>query len=139
MNESGSIADRLAIRSLVDAYGDAVLRRDPVAWGETWAEDGYWELAGFEARGRAAIVALWVELIANYPFVVQFYSGAGLQLGETEGTGAWNLLEITQANDGAPATPMVSTYRDRYVKDAAGIWRFAERRWTLRYPLPAAG
>jgi len=36
---TGPFEDRLAIRELVDSYGDAVARNDAQAWGANWAED----------------------------------------------------------------------------------------------------
>ena len=39
---TGPAEDRLAIRELVDSYGDAVYRHDAQAWGANWAEDAVW-------------------------------------------------------------------------------------------------
>ena len=60
---AGATEDRLAIRELLDTYSDAVCRVDAQAWGETWDEDGVWELPDYpelaKVEGRAQIVAMW--------------------------------------------------------------------------------
>lgn len=52
--------DRLAIRELIESYGDAVTQRDANAWGECWAEDSCWrlpDLPGWERiEGKQTIV-----------------------------------------------------------------------------------
>ena len=70
----GPVEDRLAIRELLEAYSDAVCRVDAAAWGALWAEDGVWSLPDYpeigETRGKAAIVAMWVEAMKGYPGIV---------------------------------------------------------------------
>lgn len=71
---TGPSEDRLAIRELLETYADAVTRNDPAAWGETWAEDGEWSLPDYPelgtTRGRAAIVAMWIEAMKAYPGIM---------------------------------------------------------------------
>ncbi|MFN7174902.1 MAG: nuclear transport factor 2 family protein, partial [Thermaurantiacus tibetensis] len=43
---TGELADRLAIRERIEAYNDAVFRRDAEDWAACWAEDAVWEVAG---------------------------------------------------------------------------------------------
>lgn len=68
---SGPLDDRLAIRELIEAYADAVCRRDAAAWSATWAEDAEWsipDVPGFGTpKGRAAIVSIWQEAMAHFP------------------------------------------------------------------------
>ncbi|PEQ14436.1 DUF4440 domain-containing protein [Novosphingobium sp. PC22D] len=74
MTYSGPIEDRIAIRELLETYADAVTRRDPDAWGATWADDGEWSLPDYPelgtTRGREAIVAMWVEAMKSYPGIM---------------------------------------------------------------------
>jgi SnoaL-like domain len=71
---TGPAEDRLAIRELLEAYADAVTRRDSQAWGATWAEDAEWSLPDYPeigtTRGRAAIVAQWIEAMKAYPGIM---------------------------------------------------------------------
>ena len=74
MPYSGAFEDRLAIRELLETYADAVTRRDPDAWGATWAEDGEWSLPDYPdlgtVRGREAIVGMWTEAMKAYPGIM---------------------------------------------------------------------
>lgn len=73
---TGPLADRLAIRELIDAYADAVMVRDADAWAATWAEDAYWSLPEFpdheEFVGRAAIRAGWLMSMQRYASMTDF-------------------------------------------------------------------
>lgn len=68
---TGTVEDRLAIRELLDTYADAVTRCDAQAWGATWADDAEWSLPDYPdigtTKGKAAIVAMWVEAMKHYP------------------------------------------------------------------------
>lgn len=74
MSYTGPFEDRLAIRELIEAYADAVVRCDPVAWAETWSEDGEWSLPDYPeigtTNGRDAIVAMWVEAMKGFPGIL---------------------------------------------------------------------
>jgi ketosteroid isomerase-like protein len=66
----GPAEDRLSIRELLESYADAVTRRDARDWGDCWAEDGEWEMPDYPEfpaqKGRASIVALWIEAISGH-------------------------------------------------------------------------
>ena len=68
---TGPAEDRLAIRELLDIYADAVTRCDANDWGATWAEDAQWSMPDYPefgtTKGKAAIVAMWVEAMKIYP------------------------------------------------------------------------
>ncbi len=63
--EDSTLRDDLEIRRLVATYADSVARGDAKTWGETWAEDGVWELLGSRTEGRAAVVDSR-KMIASY-------------------------------------------------------------------------
>ena len=71
---TGPFEDRLAIRELLEAYADAVTRIDAHDWAATWAEDAEWSLPDYPelgtTRGRAAIKAMWIEAMKNYPGIM---------------------------------------------------------------------
>lgn len=71
---TGPAEDRLAIRELLEAYADAVTRIDADDWAATWAEDAEWSLPDYPdlgtTRGRAAIKAMWIEAMKNYPGIM---------------------------------------------------------------------
>ncbi len=74
MTFTGPMADRLAIRELLDDYCDCVNRNDAAGWSLNWAEDASWSLPDYPAygtiKGRDAIVAAWVAMMAEYPGIV---------------------------------------------------------------------
>ncbi|HZU63937.1 MAG TPA: nuclear transport factor 2 family protein [Novosphingobium sp.] len=71
---TGPVEDRLAIRELLETYADAVTQNNAEAWGGTWAEDAEWSLPDYPeigtTKGRAAIVAMWVEAMKHYPGIM---------------------------------------------------------------------
>lgn len=68
---TGAAEDRLAIRELLDAYADAVTRCDADDWAACWADEAEWALPDYPeigtVRGKAAILAMWVEAMKHYP------------------------------------------------------------------------
>jgi ketosteroid isomerase-like protein len=88
MSFQGDFGDRLALRDLLDTYADAVTRCDAQDWGQCWAEDSEWSLPDFPQlgtiRGKAAIVATWVEAMKHFPGIVfQAWPGAMQVDGDT--------------------------------------------------------
>ncbi len=125
---TGPIEDRLAIRELIDAYADAVNRNDPVAWGETWAEDAVWSLPDYpqwgEKKGRAEIVKTWEDAMSHYPGIVFVASVGSI---EVDGDRAQVRSYTSEVYDQAGATKRDrGTYEDTCVK-RDGRWYFASR------------
>lgn len=126
------IEDDMAIRDLVYRYADAVCRRDEAAWADTWADDGLWCLPGAPAaRGKEAIVALWVGAMAGFPFVAQIVNYGTLQIDGDRASGRWYLTENIKFVDGG-GMHNIGTYQDKYVKTADG-WKFSERHYAILY------
>ncbi|RME64541.1 MAG: nuclear transport factor 2 family protein [Alphaproteobacteria bacterium] len=129
MGFSGPLEDRVAIRELNAAYGDAVSRRDKDDFAATWASDAIWHLPWLDpVEGRDAIVSLWLEQIANYPF--HNYSGMVGQLAVTGARASgrvWTseLVENIMGKSGR----VTGRYDDDYVK-GDGRWYFARRVFT---------
>lgn len=125
----GKAADQLAIRALIDSYTDAVFRRDAQDWGATWAEDAVWTLAGTEVRGREAIVGLWTQAMAGFPFVAFFAQIGHLAIQGDSATGRVYTHEFLELADGSVSRP-VGQYLDVYTRTASG-WKFAERHFSI--------
>ena len=129
---SSKVEDDLAIRDLVYRYADAVCRRDEAAWAATWADDAVWQLPRApRMEGRDAIVALWVQAMAGFPFVVQLVNFGVLDIGENKASGRWYLTENLKFPDGN-GMYNVGCYQDKYVK-RDGRWLFAERHYAVLY------
>jgi uncharacterized protein (TIGR02246 family) len=121
-----------AIRRLLHAYGDAVLARDAQAWGDTWTEDGRWELGpGRIIEGRTAIVEHWQASMANYHHVVQLYLSSTATIDGDVAEGRAHLVELNDPVDGDRRI-LVGWYDDTY-RRSDDRWRFARRALTRLY------
>ena len=129
MPHIGPPEDRLAIRELLDAYGDAVCRHDADAWIANWAPDGLWSIRGNEVRGREAIRAYWVQAMAAYRFISFFSYPGELQV---EGESARVRVQTTEwlTPVAGRARRQHGTYEDRLVK-TEGRWLFAHRSFSV--------
>ena len=125
------VAAELAVRGLVARYADAVTRRDASAWRATWAVDGAWQILGQSARGRAAVAALWEQLMGGFEFVVQLPISGSVRVDGETASGRWTVIEQGKTVGGG-AFHSLGIYDDRYRCDD-GDWRFEERRLHLLY------
>lgn len=94
MTFSGPIEDRVAIRELLEAYADAVTRCDAADWGNLWTDDSVWSLPDYpqypDTRGKAAIVAMWVEAMKAYPGIMfQAWPGSIVVDGDRAEVRSW--------------------------------------------------
>ena len=129
---TGPTDDRLAIRELVDSYGDAVYRNDSQAWGANWAEDAVWNLNLPDlpkVDGRKAIVELWVRAMAEYEWVMMTSKPGEIVVTGDTATGRFYTAEITHLKSGEQQR-IAGRYVDEYVK-RGGRWYFAARTYTM--------
>lgn len=130
MRDAGEIDDLLAIRELVDAYNDAVMRFDGDDWIATWTEDAVWVLPGFgEMQGRDAILQAWQGAMAQFSFVGFFASAGPLHVDGATGTGRWYQQEVLHQKDGLRRV-ITGRYEDEYRK-TDGRWRFRRRHYDI--------
>jgi ketosteroid isomerase-like protein len=127
---TGPAQDRLAIRELVDAYADAVCRRDADAWIRTWAPQGRWLIRGVSIVGHDALRSTWLGAMAAYRSVsFSAYPGAI----HAEGDTARLRVQTTEwlvPLDGRPRLQH-GTYEDELVR-VDGCWLFAQRSFTVQ-------
>jgi uncharacterized protein (TIGR02246 family) len=122
-------ADSLAIHALIAAYGDAVSRRDAVAWGATWADDARWLLMGQTVNGRAAIVALWEAAMAQFDAVSFIAAPGPISVAGDHATARTQTQEVLRTADGQ-IRRVAGIYDDIFVRTARG-WRFAARDFSV--------
>ena len=125
---TGPAEDRLAIRELLEAYADAVCRRDADDWGATWADDAEWSLPDYPeigtTKGKPAIVAMWTEAMKGYPGI-RFQSWLGSI--EVQGDRATMRSYTAEVYDQNGITMRdMGEYEDECVK-VNGTWLFASR------------
>jgi len=128
----GPAEDRLAIRELVDSYGDAVSRYDATAWGANWCEDSVWtlNLPGLdEVVGRTDILALWGKAMAEYEYVYMIASPGEIRISGDRATGRFYTSELTRLKTGEEQR-IVGRYDDEYQK-LAGRWLFKSRNYKM--------
>lgn len=126
---TGPAEDRLMIRELLDAYADAVNRRDADAWGNLWAEDATWSLPDYPEfgtqHGRATIVETWKAAMAHYPGVVFIASVGAIEIIGDRAVSRSYTSEVY--DDAAGVTKRDrGAYEDSLVKQD-GRWLFASR------------
>jgi ketosteroid isomerase-like protein len=125
---AGPVEDRLAIRELLETYGDAVIRRDAAAWGETWMSDAVWEIFGHSVHGRAAIVSFWQQAMTQFPLVVFLTVPRSIEIsGDVARISATTFEGLDTAAGGRAVT--FGAYADEAVRQD-GCWRFSRRAWT---------
>lgn len=130
MSYTGPVEDRLAIRELIEAYADAVTRRDADDWGACWAQDARWEMPDYPEfppqEGRDNIVALWKSAMEQYPGIMfQAWPGAIEIDGDHARVRSWT-AEVYDQGD--------NTVRDRGAYDdecvkVDGCWVFSRRNF----------
>jgi uncharacterized protein (TIGR02246 family) len=129
----GPVEDRLAIRELVAAYGDAVSRNSTEDWAALWAEDAMWclpEIPGMERiEGRDAIVAAWVEAMKGFPFQVNIQTPGDTRVTGDRANGHTYTSELVKDAEGKPAR-WTGHYTDDYVK-RDGRWLFKSRTFRI--------
>ncbi|MDE2466881.1 MAG: nuclear transport factor 2 family protein [Alphaproteobacteria bacterium] len=122
-------SDRRAIRERLEAYADAVFRRDATAWAANWVDDGEWDLAGTKVRGRDQIVAVWNGAMAQFSFVGFFVQLGEVQISGDSATARSYTTEYLTQTDGQRRR-VIGTYEDRLVR-RGDTWLFAGRSYRI--------
>ena len=129
MTTIGSAEDQLAIRSLLEAYGDAVAQNDPKAWGDTWTDDAVWEILDQTITGRDAIVGFWQSLMAGFSFTAFAMSIGRIAIdGDRATLRVYVSEELWDKDD--KLTRIKGRYDDELTRTAEG-WRFSKRAYTI--------
>ena len=136
------VADRLAIRELIDAYAHCADRRDAEGQKALFTEDThfvvYMEGEGTEPtqelNGREALAPVFDDL-NRYEATTHFNGQSTVGLNGDRATGESYCLAHHLFNEGGERRLMVASlrYLDTFVK-TDGVWLFAERKlyvdWT---------
>ncbi|WP_338643590.1 nuclear transport factor 2 family protein [Novosphingobium olei] len=127
---SGDLADRIAIRERIEAYNDAVFRKDAEDWAECWAQDAQWQVGDHAASGREAIRDLWVRLMAGFDAAAMYVNHGALAIEGDHADSRCYMLEMLKGGDGSERL-VSGQYDDTLRRDTDGIWRFTARRYTV--------
>jgi ketosteroid isomerase-like protein len=129
MSFTGPVEDQLALRTLHDAYADAVFRRDAQAWGALWAEDAVWNLGQGDVTGKDKIVPMWIGAMGMFSQVAFFCQPGALEVDGDAASGRVYTQEVLTEQDGT-LRRIVGCYEDTYVR-RDGRWLFSSRRYTI--------
>ena len=136
------VADRLAIRELIDAYAHYADRRDSKGQMALFTEDTAFHVfmdsrlpeATYVLHGRDALAPVFADL-NKYQATTHFNGQSTIDLTGDQATGESYCIAHHLTVDGEKRTLMLASirYLDRFVK-SDGAWLFAERRlmvdWT---------
>ena len=125
----GPMEDRLAIRERIEAYADAVFRRDAEDWIASWAEDGVWSLPGVDVAGRDNIKAAWLHAMSAFPMAAFFASPGAIRVSGNKATARVYAQEILGLVDGG-VRRIVGSYDDELIK-VDGVWLFSRRSYQI--------
>ncbi len=141
MPDDHAIADRFEIEALRGEFTDATMMLDYDRFASLFTVDGAWLMPHIdeELTSRAEIRAGVERLRPLWAFFVQTaHPGTIVVTGDTASGRAY-ISEFGRFTDGR-STLNYAIYHDRYRRTEEG-WRFAERRYEVRYvdDAPLAG
>lgn len=132
----GPFEDRFAIRERIEAYADAVFRRDAESWIANWSEQAVWSLPWIEVSGREQIKQAWVQAMAGFPMAAFFASPGAISVEGERATARVYTQEVLTLSEGG-VRRIVGAYDDDLIK-ADGIWLFSRRAYRVLHDETAA-
>lgn len=129
------MAAESGIRQLYARFIDAVWRKDADAFGDCFAEDGEWKIAGMHMHARAEIGGTIAKLLGGCERVLIIMGIPVLEVGQGTATGRVHITEFAKMGDGSSAMT-IGVYYDRYVEQG-DRWRFQWRHFGLHYRGPS--
>lgn len=126
---AGPVADRLAIRELIESYMAAVIEQDAEKWIANWAEDGVWNLGGGDISGKDRILETWLTIMSPYEHTAMFGHPVFIQAKGDEGQAHWHTNERLRLFSGDEMRA-VGRYKDRYIR-VNGTWKIKRRDYSV--------
>lgn len=123
------------IRQLQARCIDAVWRKDFAAFGDCFAEDAEWRIAGKVLRGRSQCIAFLEQMMPNIDRVLMTMQTPILEVGEGTAIGRTYMTEMTARKGRSPVLP-IGIYYDRFVRQGER-WRYAWHHYQSYYYGPA--
>jgi uncharacterized protein (TIGR02246 family) len=134
MADIQEIADRQAIRELIDRYTLEVTRRNWDGVAACFHEDARWvSSVGHDFQGQRAIKAGISEVVESYELLVQMNHGVTIDdHTATRATARSVLNEFGRAPAAASGVFVLGVYTDDITK-VGGRWGFAKRFFQVHY------
>ena len=135
------VEDYTALRRLVDLYSVGVTTRDSTLIGQSFAEDGEWQVLApmnLARSGRDAIATGIVAGLGAFEFIVQMAHSVHVEIDGDSATLTCVMEEVGRRSTGE-SMKMLGLYRDKASRGADG-WKFQSRTFHPIYidqtPLP---
>ena len=123
------------IRQLHARYAEAVWRKDLQCFGDCFAEQAEWRIAGMVLKGRAEIVEAFAGIIADARRVFMSFETPILSIeGTSRASGRTMVSEQSRWLDGR-TNLMLGRYFEHFVHEE-GRWRFGWRLYQVLYTGP---
>lgn len=122
------------IRQLHARYCDAVWRKDIESFGDCFAEDCEWRIAGSTMRGRAEIMGFMSHVFDRFRRILLTMRTPVLEVGDGVASARTYFSEQSVMADGTPLGP-IGSYYERFV-DQGDRWRFSWRIFQTEYAGP---
>ena len=126
-----AVADRLAIREVIELYSDATTRRDWETVGAVFAEDAVLSIApptDIVLHGRVAIAKGVAEMVEAFEVFVQMTHSIVIKLDGDRASTRTIVNGFGRLRDGARGAFALGTYIDTLVRAGDG-WLFQSRNF----------
>jgi hypothetical protein len=129
------MSDTDGIRNLLGRYCELIDAGDYEGVGELFADGALADEHGNEfARGATAVAESYARTNKPHggtPRTKHLVTNTVIEIdADDKGATARSSYLVLQATDALPLQPIITgRYRDRFARDDAGEWRFAERRF----------
>jgi ketosteroid isomerase-like protein len=126
-----AVADRLAIREIIELYSDAVTRRDWDMAGALFAEDAVWSIApptDIVLTGRAGIAMGVAETVEAFEIFVQMTHSIVIELDGDRASARTIVNGFGRLRDGSRGAFALGTYFDTLIRSGDG-WLFQSRHF----------
>jgi len=125
------LADKIAIRELLERYCDGVNQRSAEIWASTWADDALWEMVHLDVRveSKANIVETWSGAMELFPFVNMLAQPGFIKIDGDKATMRSYTNEVAVKQDGTELRPL-GEYEDEMVR-VNGQWLFSSRKFRV--------
>ena len=125
----GSESDRLALRELIDSYGDAVMRNDPESWIDMWTDNATWIFRDRTITGRSDILNTWKRAMEGFREVLFMAQPGSVVVDGNRATMVTHTFEHLVLANGTSKL-QAGIYSDEAIK--ADKWRFVSRQFSPR-------
>lgn len=137
------VEDRVALRALVDAYADAVDRRDEAAFLALFVTDGVLRVAPEDGPAEAEYRGR--EILSSFDVLAPFYRTfhhvggtvfeAGQAAGDDRATGRVHCVahHYERTRNGPVDLTMMILYLDAYARQPSGEWLISERQVAIQW------